>query len=136
MKTKTDILGRLLPMVTTLTPTNDAPEMTLQEFGKIMAEALLVLAETMQNGFDRIDERLDSLNNRVDNLELEFQDMKTRIIRLEYSMGDVQEMLVDLTHAEEKDAIATMNHEDRIIRLEKISDIYSVSPSHLTDIET
>ena len=93
------------------------------------------LSETMNVGFDRIDGVLSTLQFGQDNLLVEVLDIKRRVIKLEFQMADVQDTLSDLGEAETKDALASMNHEVRIVRLEKINNIESVSVSHLREIE-
>ena len=114
-------------------------------FGQVDT-AFADLASAMQYGFekvyecfDAVDERFDRLEGRTDKVEegleylkVEVRDVKARVIHLEASMEEVQESLANLENAEEKDAKATINHEIRIQKLEKVNKIKPVA--HLLNI--
>ena len=115
------------------------------KFGLLDAKIDGVL-KTMNDRFEVVDEKFDSMLElmmsgfesvyaRFDHVDQEFVEVKTRVGHLENSMEGVQYSLVALTKAEEKDAKATINHEERLQRLEKIFKIKAVSPAHLIDIQ-
>ncbi len=62
-------------------------------------------------------------------------DIQRRVVTLEDSVIDIQESLDFLTMAEEKDAEATINHEVRISNLESLSNLDSISPKHLSELD-
>ena len=115
---------------------------------ELMDTAFADLASAMQYGFEKVYERFDEVDERFDRLEgrtnkveevleylkVEVRDVKTRVIHLESSMEEVQESLSNLENAEEKDAKATINHETRIQKLEKVNKIKSKPVAHLLNI--
>jgi len=137
MKTKTDILREILPMVSALA-TIEGPEPSVREAIRPLASAMVVmiehlikLDEKVDAGFERVERTLVSLHEGLELLREDVGDLKRRVGKLEYTVSDIQEMLVELTHAYEKDAEATINHEARIARLEKVNNLHSLSPRHL-----
>jgi len=94
----------------------------------VVDEKFESIIELMMAGFE-------SVYTRFDRVDQEIRDVKTRVGRLEDSMEEVQYSLAVLTKAEEKDAEATINHEGRIQRLEKINKIKAIPPTHLIDIQ-
>ena len=106
------------------------------------------LASAMQYGFEKVSERFDEVDERFDRLEgrtdkveegleylkVEVRDVKARAIHLESSMEEVQESLANLEYAEEKDAKATINHETRIQKLERLNKIKPKPVAHLLNI--
>jgi predicted nucleic acid-binding Zn-ribbon protein len=119
-----DILKKIEAMISALPKLNNEPEPTTRE-----------LLELMYAGFERINGVLSTLQLGLDNLLVEVLDVKRRVVHLEVQVADVQDSLDDLSEAESKDAMASINHESRIIRLEKINNIESASLQHLAEIE-
>ena len=104
------------------------------------------LIRTVNTRFEAVDEKFDSMLElmmsgfevvcaRFDHVDQEIHDVKTRVVRLEDSMDEVKYSAEVLTGAEEKDAESSINHEERIQRLEKINKIKAIPPSHLIDIQ-
>jgi len=112
-------------------PTTRELMVTIQELTQAMCEGF----ERMDQKFERVDGVLSTLQIGQDNLLVEVHDIKRRVVHLEFQMADVQDSLNDLSEAEAKDAMASINHEQRIVRLEKINNIQAVSPEYLTEIE-
>ena len=126
------------------------------QFEKVNAQFVLI-----DSRFEQVDARFEQVNSRFEQVDAQFEqmvtrgdtqegliqllvkgqesllsetrDIKRRVVRLEYAMEDVQESLGILTDAEEKDAVATMNHEKRISDLEQIHKIKPITLSHLSD---
>jgi hypothetical protein len=82
-----------------------------------------------------LDEKLDSrfgiMMTMIQSLTETTSDIQHRVIHLEYQMEQVKETLEDLGNAEDKDALATINHERRISRLEKMQNITPKPEKHL-----
>jgi hypothetical protein len=121
---------------------------TSEQFELRITEVL----ESMNAGFSRmdrkfseIDKRFGGIDARLDSHDKQFinliegqnnlllitQNIQYRVGNLEVSMEEIKEDLGVLTEAEEKDAMASINHEFRIIRLEKRNDVAPESLPHL-----
>ena len=109
---------------------NEPQYLTTEKFELTMSE----FVSTINARFDRNEEVIQSLVLGQGLLLEETRDIKRRVIGLENSMDDVQYSISALSRAEEKDAEATINHKNRIKRLEKLNNIEANSPSHLVDI--
>jgi uncharacterized protein YlxW (UPF0749 family) len=96
---------------------------------------VMVILVGMNTRFERVESVLSMLQIGQDNLLVEVRDIKRRVTHLEYQIADLQDSVDDLFDAEAKDATASISHEGRIIRLEKMHSIKAVSPQHLAEIE-
>ena len=81
--------------------------------------------EIMQGGFERVEHRLDGidqhlvvLDERLDNVEDSVRGLTRRVGSLEEKVDDMQETLEGIGRAVDKDAITILDHEQRIVRLE------------------
>jgi archaellum component FlaC len=98
-------------------------------------ELMMAGFESMDARFNRVESHLDRHDKQIASLSENVRDVQSRTIHLEESMEEVQYSLAVLTKAEEKDAEATINHELRLQRLEKINKVKAIPPSHLIDIQ-
>lgn len=103
---------------------------------------LLDVLEAVQGGFARLEKEYDrhegiltTLVAGQQNIAEQVGDIQRRVINLEHSVEDVKESLIDITNAEEKDATATINHEQRISHLEKLGGIKSIPVAHLANLD-
>ena len=138
MKTTFDILGKLHLMIAAPPKSNNQSEPTIRDTMDSIAdlrEVVTSLAESMNVGFEKVWGVLSTLQLGQDNLLVEVRDIKRRVVNLEFQFADFQDRFSDLSEAEEKDALASISHEERIVRLEKINNIQAVSPLHLREIE-
>jgi predicted nucleic acid-binding Zn-ribbon protein len=93
---------------------------------------------SMREGFAKVHERIDkvelvgrTLLKQQDLLSVRVDAISQQTTNLVYQVATIQETLTDLTEAETKDALATINHEKRIIRLENLSKIKPSTLKHL-----
>ncbi len=119
------------------------PDMTIAHDLNAYEPTLRDVLDVMNSGFERIEGRFEAVDTRLGNIETRLESVETnlvdvqqRVIKLEGKVDDIQEDLRALVSAEEKDAVATINHEERIVRLEGLNNIPSAPPTHLTDIES
>jgi hypothetical protein len=59
------------------------------------------------------------------------RDIQRQLGNIEGFIAEIQENLADVTNAESLDAIASINHEARIARLERRNSIKPIPPAHL-----
>jgi prefoldin subunit 5 len=99
------------------------------------------LKSSMREGFAKVHDRLEkvelvesTLLKLNDNLSVSVDEIGRQVTQLVHQVATVQETLTDLTEAETKDALATINHEKRIIRLENLSKIKPSTLKHLKKV--
>jgi septation ring formation regulator EzrA len=106
------------------------------------------LTEVMQIGFAKVEGRFEHLEQRMDSTDIGFSSMNERMDGIDARLGDVQRKLTkvenkvediqdDLTsalHATGNDGSAILNHEHRIVHLEKLGGIKSVPAKHLAGL--
>ena len=122
------------------------PELTLTQVHESLKTELSTrfdaLKTQMKSDFDETHARIQKTEHFVraihqtqeTHLE-ETKDIKRRVGNLEIRAEDIRDSLAELIGLEEKDAMATVNHELRIRDIEKFARIKSVSPLHLAELE-
>jgi hypothetical protein len=129
------------------------PELTLTQVHESMQNSLMSLKTEIQGQFEEVKKRMksdfDETHARMQKTEHfvraihqtqethleETKDIKRRIGNMEIRTEDIRDSLAELIGLEEKDALATVNHELRIRDVEKFAGIKGVSPLHLADLE-
>jgi hypothetical protein len=125
--TMSDVCVRFDGFESTIANLWHVTDLRFEKFESMMSDFM----SAVNARFDRNEEVIQSLVVGQSLLLEETRDIKRRVVGLEYSMDDVQYSISTLTRAEEKDAEATINHENRLQRLEKLNKIKAISPAHL-----
>jgi hypothetical protein len=93
--------------------------------------ALYVTKDYFDRAMDLIDKRFEVIITMLTELTQIVREDKRKIDTLENDTEEMKENHFALEEAEGKDALASINHEHRIIRLEKRQNIIPNTPYHL-----
>lgn len=106
------------------------------------------LAEVMQTGFEKVEDRFGDLelrmdvadagfsgmNERMDGIDARLGDVQRKLAKVENKVEDIQDDLTSALQASDNDGSAILNHEHRISHLEKLGGIKSVPAKHLAGL--
>lgn len=85
-----------------------------------LGEVLAVMNERFTLVENKIDQRFGMMNERADGVDARLGDLQRGQTKLQNQVADIQDDLTSVLHASDKDALTIINHERRIVRLEKV----------------
>lgn len=85
-----------------------------------LGEVLAVMNERFALVENKIDQRFEMMNERADGVDARLGDLQRGQTKLQNQVADIQDDLTSVLHASDKDALTIINHERRIVRLEKV----------------
>lgn len=85
-----------------------------------LGEILAVMNERFALVENKIDQRFGMMNERADGVDARLGDLQRGQTKLQNQVADIQDDLTSVLHASDKDALTIINHERRIVHLEKV----------------
>ncbi len=98
-------------------------EPTLGEILAVMNERFTLVEnkiDQVENKTDQVDLRSRTMNDRMDGIDTRLGDLQRGQTKLHNQIVDIQDDVTSVLHASDKDALTIIDHERRIVRLEKV----------------